>query len=160
MLCFFSKTCRWFINPIRTRFLMIFIETKVQFFFMKVTKSAVGMYMYGCMVVWWIFCNCFSTTIYKDVIFVDAQKLEAKERDAQYQDITFKPQISWLASNCDKLKEYRPHRAGLHMYMYMAIALNALFVRLWVCRIDPKAFSVNIMYTYVNWWVNELKVNK
>ena len=41
---------------------------------MKVTKSAVGT-----AVVWCIFCNCFSTDIYKDVIFVDAQKLEANE---------------------------------------------------------------------------------
>ena len=52
---------------------MIFIETKGQFL-MKVTKSAVGTAF-----VWCIFCNCFSTDIYKDVISVDAQKFEAKE---------------------------------------------------------------------------------
>ena len=40
-------------------------------------------------VVWCVFCNCFSTDIYKDVIFVDAQKLKAKERDLQYQEITY-----------------------------------------------------------------------
>ena len=62
---------------------MIFIETKGQFL-MKVPKSAVGT-----AVVWCIFCNCFSTDIYKDVIFVDAQKLEAKERYIQYREITF-----------------------------------------------------------------------
>ena len=63
---------------------MIFTETKGQFL-MKVTKSAVGTTL-----VWCIFCNYFSTDIYKDVIFVDAQKLEAKERYLRYQEITFK----------------------------------------------------------------------
>ena len=47
---------------------MIFIETKGQFL-MKVIKSAVGTE-----VVWCIFCNYFSTAIYKDVIFFDAEK--------------------------------------------------------------------------------------
>ena len=46
---------------------------------MKVTKSVVDT-----AVVWCIFCNCFSTDIYKDVIFVDAQKLKVKERDLKY----------------------------------------------------------------------------
>ena len=63
---------------------MIFIETKGQFL-MKVTKSAVGT-----AVVWCIFCNCFLTGISIDVIFVDAQKMEAKEKDLQYREITFK----------------------------------------------------------------------
>ena len=34
--------------------------------------------------------NYFSTDIYKDVIFIDARKLEAKERDLKYREITFK----------------------------------------------------------------------
>ena len=59
---------------------------------MKVTKSAVST-----AVVWCIFCNCFLTDVYKDVIFVDTKKLEAKKRYPQYWDITFKPQISLLA---------------------------------------------------------------
>ena len=55
---------------------------------MKITKSAVDT-----AVVWCIFCDCFSTDIYKDVIIVNAQKLKAKERDLQYWDtcITFNP---------------------------------------------------------------------
>ena len=52
---------------------MLFIEAKGHFL-MKVPKSAVGT-----AVVWCTFCNCFSTDIYKDVIFVNAQKLKAKE---------------------------------------------------------------------------------
>ena len=56
---------------------------------MKITKSAVGT-----AVVWCIFCNCFSTNIYKDVIFVNTQKLEAKEMDLHYREITFK--VVWF----------------------------------------------------------------
>ena len=41
---------------------------------MKVTKSDVG-----AAVVWCIFCNWFSTDIYKDTICVDAQMLKTKE---------------------------------------------------------------------------------
>ena len=63
---------------------MLFIETKGQIL-MKVTKLALGT-----AVVWCIFCNCFLTDIYTDVIFVDAQKLKAKEMDLQYREITFK----------------------------------------------------------------------
>ena len=78
----FCKTCRGYRTyHIRMRIVMIFIETNGHLL-MKVTKSAVST-----VVAWCIFCNRFSTDIYKDVIFVDAQKLEAKERDIQYRDL-------------------------------------------------------------------------
>ena len=76
----FTKTCRGYRTyHIRARILMIVIETNNGQFLMKVTKSAVSTRLYA--TVWCIFYNCFSTEIYKDLIFVDAQKLEAKERD-------------------------------------------------------------------------------
>ena len=77
---------------------MIFIETKGQIL-MKVTKSAVGTVVVRC-----IFCNCFSKDIYKDEIFVDAQKLVAKEKDLEYREINFKGIYSRCLFTFEKLK--------------------------------------------------------
>ena len=60
---------------------MIFIETKGHFL-MKVTlEISCGHSSYMVHIL-----KLFST-YYKDVIFFDAQKLEAKERDLQYREI-------------------------------------------------------------------------
>ena len=90
---------------------------------MEVTKSAVGT-----VVVWCIFCNCFSTDIYKDVILLDAQKLEAKERDIQCQEITFNYCITFNTKVTFTIQEYiviKLVTKTVHIFMVMEVQVSS-----------------------------------